>query len=115
MNVNDRNRAKVALLDKLKAENVFWSYDPDDISPESISDDRLIAEVMRHLDMDEIDLLLRVYPLAKVKKAWQRELLPEGPYLHTLNRFFAWYYFGIKNPDSYLKSMETRRLNRLSI
>ena len=32
----------------------------------------------------------------------------------TLNRFLAWYYFRCKRPDTYLKSMATRRLNRLA-
>ena len=30
-----------------------------------------------------------------------------------INRFFAWYYFKVKNPDAYLKSMETRHMNKL--
>lgn len=40
-------------------------------------------------------------------------LLPQGEYLYTLNRFLAWYYFRVKNPDTYMKTMETRYFNKL--
>lgn len=39
--------------------------------------------------------------------------MPEGEYLYTLNRFFAWYYFKAKRPDAYLKSLQTRHLNAM--
>ncbi len=68
---------------------------------------------MRHLDLPEIRELFSIFSTKKIKEAWKRLLVPEGEYLYTLNRFFAWYYFKAKNPDSYLKSLQTRHLNRL--
>ena len=52
--------------------------------------------------------------MSKIKNSWVKYLIPEGHYLFTLNRFLAWYYFDIKKPDVYLKSMETRRLNQIT-
>lgn len=104
---------KLQLLDSLKGENVFWSYDPQSVTTSTISDDQLIALTMRHLDLPEIKQLYAIFPKYKIKAAWQRLLVPEGEYLYTLNRFFAWYYFKAKHPDSYLKSLQTRHLNNL--
>ncbi len=105
---------KKKLFKLLAEEHAFWSYDPNSINYNSISDDQLIALTMRHLDLDEIKMLFDIYPKSKIKSAWSRLLVPEGDYLYTLNRFFAWYYFGSKKPDSYLKSLETRHFNQLT-
>lgn len=101
------------LLQQLKEENAFWSYAPESVSLDNVRDDQLIALTMRHLDLDEIKQLFRIYSFKKIKDAWKRLLVPEGEYLYTLNRFFAWYYFKAKNPDAYLKSLQTRHLNAL--
>ena len=42
---------KQNLLSQLKAEHVFWSYAPETVNAENLSDDRLIALTMRHLDL----------------------------------------------------------------
>lgn len=101
------------LVSQLKAENCVWSYDGQSVTPESMHDSQLIALTMRYLDLPEINLLFQLFPKRKIKDAWKELLVPEGQYLYTLNRFFAWYYFDAKRPDAYLKSLETRRLNSL--
>lgn len=113
-----RDRKKIMeikenLLSLLKAENAFWSYRADSISVGNIGDDQLIALTMRYLDLPEIKQLFNIFSYRKIKSAWKRLLVPEGEYLYTLNRFFAWYYFRAKRPDAYLKSLETRHLNNL--
>lgn len=104
---------KSYLLDKLKEEKAFWSYPVDNIQPSNIDDDNLIAWTMRHLDIDEINLLFQIYSKRKIKNAWKRLLIPEGEYLYILNRFFAWYYFDAKQPAAYVKSLQTRHLNAM--
>lgn len=52
---------------------------------------------MRYLDLPEIKQLFVIYPAKKIKSAWREILVPEGEYLYTLNRFFAWYYFKAKS------------------
>lgn len=108
-----RKTIKDKLIHLLKGENAFWSYDLNTVAEETISDDQVIAYTMRFLDLDEISLLFEVYSFKKIKSAWKRLLVPQGEYLHTLNRFFAWYYFRSKRPDAYLKLLETRRLNKI--
>lgn len=107
------SQIKNELFRQLKEEKAFWSYAPDSVNLESISDERLIAFTLRFLDLPEIDLLFKIFTTDKIKTAWKKFLVPEGEYLYTLNRFLAWYYFNAKNPDAYLKSLQTRCLNKL--
>lgn len=107
------NEIKSELLRQLKEENAFWSYKSESVTLDSIRDDQLIALTMRYLDLDEIKQLFTIYSLKKIKDSWKKLLVPEGDYLYTLNRFFAWYYFKAKRPDAYLKSLQTRYLNNL--
>lgn len=105
------NGIKSRLLEQLREENAFWSYAPESVTLENVRDEQLIALTMRHLDLDEIKLLFNIFSFKTIKNAWKTLLVPEGEYLYTLNRFFAWYYFKAKKPDAYLKSLQTRRLN----
>ena len=67
---------------------------------------------MLHLDMDDIDLLFRLYPYRQVKRAWLENIVAQGDRYYVLNKFFAWYYFKVKKPEVYVKSIATRILNR---
>lgn len=107
------NEIKAQLFVQLKEENAFWSYDSESVSIDNLRDDQLIALTMRYLDLDEIKQLFSIFPFNKIKNAWKKLLVPEGEYLYTLNRFFAWYYFKAKNPDAYLKSLQTRHVNSM--
>ena len=116
MVIKDRHKIsaiKNRLLAELKRELAFWPYDQTTVSMDSMDDDRLIAMTLRYLDLPEISELFKIFPFRKVKSAWSRLLVPEGEYLYTLNRFFAWYYFKAKRPDAYLKSLETRHFNKI--
>ena len=107
------DKIKGELLEQLKEENAFWSYDPESVTLDTICDDQLIALTMRHLDLNEIQQLFQIFSYKKIKAAWKKLLVPEGEYLYTLNRFFAWYYFKAKNPDSYMKTLQTRHINSM--
>jgi hypothetical protein len=104
---------KSELLAKLKQEHCFWSY--DEASIDDISDDMLIEKTLLYLDIEEINQLFRIYPLEKVKRVWLECLVPQEEYLYSLNRFLAWYYFKVKCPDRYIKSMATRYYNRMAV
>lgn len=100
-----------SILQKLKAENCFWSYSDDSVK--DVPDDILIEKTLVYLDLPEIDLLFQQFPFKKIKKVWLEQMVPQGEYLYTLNRFLAWYYFHVKRPDQYLKSMTTRHYNKI--
>ena len=104
---------KSNLLDKLKQEHCFWSFNEEAIS--NIPDDILIEKTLQYLDLEDIEQLFQIYSFRKVKKVWLEHLVPQEEYLHSLNRFLAWYYFKVKSPDTYIKSMATRYHNRMAI
>lgn len=102
---------KQELLAKLKQEHCFWSHNENLIK--DIPDDILIEKTLLHLDLEEINQLFQIYSFKRIKRVWLDCLVPQEEYLYTLNRFFAWYYFKVKKPDAYIKSMATRHLNKL--
>ena len=110
--ISDINDMKRFLLKKLKRKHAFWSYDASKINYKNIPDEILIAKTLFHLDMEDINLLFCYYKADFIKKAWREELAPQGDYMRNLNKFIAWYYFGIKNPNKYLKTIETKFINR---
>ena len=106
----NRVEVKQELIDHLKKANAFWSYKVDAIK--DVPDDILVELVILHLDLDDIDKLFEIFPYKFIKKAWIENVVVLGERLYVLNKFLAWYYFGMKKPGSYVKSMETRVLNK---
>lgn len=105
-----KKEIKPYLVKRLKQEIAFWSYNVDAIK--DVPDDILIELVMLHLDLDDIDKLFELYPHGVVKKYWIENVVAQGEMFYVLNKFFAWYYFGMKKPGAYVKSMATRELNK---
>ena len=105
-----KKEVKQNLLDQLKKEHCSWSF--NESSMQQIPDDVLIEKVLVYLDLPDIDKLFTIFSFKKVKRVWLEQLVPQQDYYHSLNRFLAWWYFGIKNPDTYLKAMNTRHLNK---
>lgn len=103
---------KQFLFKKLVDERAFWSYDMSAVT--SIPDDMLIAETLIHLDIEEINLLFKVFSKQKIKSVWLDQLVVQGKYYGDMNRLYAWFYFDIKKPERYLKSMITRHYTKLS-
>lgn len=66
------NDIKSGLLQQLKEENAFWSYDPESVTLDNIKDDQLIALTMRYLDLDEIKQLFCIYSFRKIKDAYYK-------------------------------------------
>lgn len=101
------------LFRKLKKEHCFWSYDVSKM--ESISDEALIEHVMLYLDIEDIDKLFSLFGYKKVKRVWLDRVAPQGEMFRCFNILYAWYYFGAKRPEAYVKSIETRHINRLMV
>ena len=99
------------LFRKLKKENCFWSYDVSKMK--SSSDEALIEHVLMYLDIADIDKLFDLFGYRKVKRVWLDRVAPQGEMFRQFNILYAWYYFGAKRPEAYVKSIETRYLNRL--
>ena len=98
------------LFRKLKKENCFWSYDVSEMR--DISDEALIEHVLLYLDIEDINQLFPLFGYKKVKRVWLDRVAPQGAMFRTFNILYAWYYFGAKRPEAYVKSIETRYMNR---
>jgi hypothetical protein len=88
------------LIEKLEKKNAFWSYG----NIRDADDDVLIEKVMLLLDIDEIDILFKIFDRNFIRKVWEERVLNQEPMYHGLNRFYAWFYFGIEDPDEFLKN-----------
>jgi len=108
--MESENISKQYLIERLKQEKAFWSYHQDAIS--DVPDDILIELVMLRLDLDDIDILFKIFPYQMVKRAWLENVVAQGEMYYVLNKFFAWYYFHAKNPGAYVKAMATRQMNK---
>ena len=93
-------KSRQILFQKLRKKNAFWSYK----NVNEINDDLFIEKVLLMLDIDDINLLFKIYDKEFLKKVWEKRILRQEPYFHGLNRFFAWFYFGINDPDEYIKN-----------
>ena len=105
-----KQELKQYLIKRLKKENAFWSYDQKSIK--DVPDDILVELVMLHLDLDDIDKLFELYSPKQIKRMWIENVVALGERYYVLNRFLAWYYFHVKRPGAYVKSMATRELNK---
>jgi hypothetical protein len=79
---------------------------------QNLSDWNLIKYVLLRLDLDDIKYLFKLYPKKKIKQVWLQELVPQGDFLLSMNICFALLYFDAKNPRQYVKTMETKILNK---
>lgn len=56
------------LIQKLKAENCFWSFSENSIK--DVPDDILIEKTLVYLDLPEIDSLFQLFSFKKIKRVW---------------------------------------------
>ena len=106
-----KDNVRQQLFRKLKKENCFWSYDVSKMK--SISDEALIEHVMLYLDIEDIDKLFSLFGFKKVKRVWLDRVAPQGEMFRPFNILYGWYHLGAKRPEAYVKSIETRHINRI--
>jgi len=109
--MEDNQEIKEKLYRKLLTVNAFWSFDMS--NQKSIPDTVVITKTIVHLDIDEINLLFKVFPKNTIKKIWREELVIQGNYYKDINRLMAWMYFDIKKPDQYIKTIITKHYQKI--
>jgi hypothetical protein len=103
----NKDQLKKILTEKLKRENLFWSFDQSSLS--EIPDNILIEKVLLHLDIDDIKLLFRLFPEKEIKSVWKESMLSQEPMYHQMNRLYAFLFFEIKNPDRYIRDFKNKK------
>ena len=56
-------------LEKLIDGNKFWPYDKDSVR-QNISDEDIIENTLIYLDIEDINILFRIYPIKEIKNVW---------------------------------------------
>jgi hypothetical protein len=107
----DQDHIKLNLVERLKHQKVFWSYDQASIS--GLPDEILIEKVLLYLDTDDIHRLFKLYPKKVIKKIWKEKMLVQEPLYHLLNRLYAFLYFDVKDPDRYIRDFVKKRYQSL--
>lgn len=100
--------SKDILIRKLLDQKSFWSFDM--LYNQQVPDDILIEKTFLYLDIEDINLLFKIYPIKRIKQVWIDRLVVQGSYYARLNKLIAWLYFDIKQPERYLKRIENRLL-----
>lgn len=111
MEKKQNQKIKDELYLKLLNSQAFWSFDMStqkDI-PESI----LISKTIIYLDIEEINLLFKLFSKNFIKKIWRDEIVVQGDYYLQLNQLIAWLYFDIKKPDQYIKTVITKHFKKI--
>lgn len=93
---------KHEILVKVKDNGGLWSYDG---IPSSLDDDRIIEEGLRHLDLEDMGLLFKLWSYSHIKRVWKQRLVSEGRRTNILNALLGMMFFKIddQNIDQYLK------------
>lgn len=99
------------LCKQLMLKNAFWSYNVS--SFDAIPEEEIIEKCFTLLDMDDINLMFELYSRKQIKHAWEERMAIQGEYMQMLNVMIAMYYFGIKNPEKYLKKMEEKHIKKM--
>ena len=100
---------KKAILQKIKANGGFWSYNS---IPQKLNDDEIIEEALRHLDFEDMDEIFTLWSKAHIKRIWKNKMLSEGERLKSLNTLLGILFFDIKDIDKYLKKHDSNPPNR---
>jgi hypothetical protein len=88
---------KEILFAHLKKNRVFWNIQVnDDLIKE---DDLIIEKTLRHLEVEDINLLFEIYPNKQIYRVWKETLLC-NPKMESLNLFLALYYFNFSREDA---------------
>lgn len=94
---------KPELLNKLKRQGAFWSYQID--NPAEVPDSILIEQTLRWGDVPEILVLFNLFPMQKIKQIWELTLLPDKR-IYPHNYYLARVFFNIDEPEKYILSLQ---------
>ena len=92
---------KKELLEMLRKQGAFWSYDPNKL--DLLSDEIIMEKGLIHTELEDMDLLFSVYPKKELKRIWRERLVSHPDRYGILNLILAAKVFRVKNVLSYLK------------
>ncbi len=108
----DKRELKKRLIRALLELNAFWSY--ADVTEANVPDEEWIEKAFIYLDLKEIATLFEIYPKSYLRRVWEEKMVIQGDYLFDLNVMIAICYFGIKQPEKYLKQLEREHVKTIT-
>ena len=99
IDLQDMEKRKVAILEKIKSAGGLWSYQG---IPEHLDDDSIIEAALVHLDLEDIPMLFNIWSRAHIKRVWKERLVSQGKRMNILNYILAVKVFNINHPDNYI-------------
>jgi len=101
---------KKQFYNRLKKQNIFWSYDSSTI----LSDEIIIEQTLIYADVDDIQTLFVLFNPLAIKKVWDQKIVPDFRY-KKLNYYLGKLFFNIVDMNKYLqkKSKENSRYEQL--
>lgn len=83
------------------APKALWSY--QHVAPSKVPDGKLIEKVLVHGSDAQRKSLLKLFPVAKIQRIWEKRLVIQEPRLHDLNHKIASSFFKISNPEEHIR------------
>lgn len=100
MKNQDKKNKKKIILKKIKENGGLWSYKS---VPDSLPDDDIIEESLRHLDFEDMPMIFEIWSKAHIKRIWRERLVSEGRRMNVLNTLLGILFFDIKDIEKYLE------------
>jgi hypothetical protein len=101
-----KNKIEIELKLKkaLKDGGYLWSYDAEIRHNPSVKENKeLLIKCLLHLDYKYINDIFTLFGKSRSKKIWKENLLNQNSRYSIQNFLIANRFFGIKNPDKYIK------------
>jgi len=94
---------KTQLIYWLHKLGAFWSYTKEGL--ENMPDNVLIEHALRWGEVRDLRALFELFPDRKIKTVWHEKLIPQA-HLYPHNYYLARIFFGIEDPETYIKSRQ---------
>lgn len=96
--------SKTTLINKLKENGAFWSYDKK-VLDEEVPDPVLIEQALRMGNVPELLALFDLFTFEQIKQVWHERLIPHQR-IYPYNDYLAKVFFKIDNPADYIKPLQ---------
>lgn len=83
----------LALFEKMKSKNFFWSYSKT-ISPDEIDSEILVETVLKYGDVEDIKVLFKCYNEIYLREVWIKRLVFDDRF-RKLNFYLAKIFFNM--------------------
>ncbi len=111
--MQEKERQKEALFEKLKNKGIFWSFDKE-LEYEKVSAALFIEYLLKYADFDDIKLCFELFEKEKIRAVWEDKMKSDKSFIKT-NLMIARLFLGMKVESDYFRNMKNARLEKLKM